>query len=963
MRPPIIQIPLPVRPGELIGIAPVPYPTPAFPQPHIGSIIINPEIAKTLLTLDSNYKEMIKQAIDTSIKFILKPVIERSVTISLYTTREIVLKDFSQEPSERKLFEAINMMIQCLAGSLAIVTCKEPLRMDMVVRIREILSSRNGTELSVKQIEQIAQTITKDNLDIGSSYIQQSVIQKSKQRVREDQAIREAIEKRKAANAAKVKFSGSIVVPEKVPASIWPQTVGITNPEMEVYRQFINVLKENIIVCPTELHEEKNKSAYKIFQSLPAIHAMIENGTYIHPEVVNNTLKKFQLDLQETEVNPKVLDQIVREIFQSCIKHARFLSDKNEREKCMIYIQLLSILCTYNKALTQRITELTFKECEDELKYNYEWISALFKVSLFDIPSYDIELSRALHNLPSLPPAVSSVLLSFVALLVTELMLAEKLLQPANFPNTFMAMNQIHKTPKAQENAEFARMLAELEPQAKDFRIATLKLLEEWVAFSQDQSAEQVRNYFDKLTAHLAGGDDKCINFFSIIAEVAVQQALFSSHSANGLVANFPDRPDFRIVDSVLKLLFTMMKGKMVLGVKSFQCFIQSLTSLLQNDHNSKLFQFNQRPYYRFFVMLIQSLSKAEYSQQVHSDLLQIIANALHEVNPRFCPGFAFAWFDLVTHRNFLPHLISRRHDERHPDPSDRMALLLCDMFKFLKLILGPGEPLHYTANTYFGAVMRTTLVLFHDFPDFLTSHYFDFLYAIPEQCTQLRNIILSAIPLGIKAPEPKRGIKVDKLPEQQAPPFFISDFKNILKYRNIIEDIDKYMATKNPSLLIDICNKLLSPDPQFHNKRPEVEIYHALILYMAELSLAVIDQAEEKLDITFTLLNILSKLDLLGRDCLLNAVFNEIRYPSSYTHYFHMFLLHLMRESVLPMIQEQILRILLERQLIQAPYPWGLKILFCELQQNPIYDIASKPFVKAFKEVANIFVPLKEKP
>lgn len=968
------QIPGPIpgqmRPGSYL---PTPQPPGGYrqpsPQPQIGMVIINPEIVKELQALDRNFKESIKQAIEMSIKDILKPVIERSVTIALITTREIILKDFAQEPDDKKLLDAANYMAQSLAGSLAMVTCREPLRMNMGNKIREVFLSRTSNESQQKRIDQIAQALSKDNLEVGSAYIQQSVIIKAKQKVKEDKAIIDAIEKRVADGMKWNSVAERSPLLARLPASLAPRKEGLSPDELNVYSEYSNVLKQSSLNTLIENSEEISTSDpsvqakakpvnCKIFALLPSIHEMIENESFRVPEISNNAIMKFQQCLQEVEKNPKVLEQIAQDLFQGCIKQARKMNESAGFIKSKIYIQLLSILCSVYPSLPVKITEQLFKDCENELKYNYEWVSSLIKHSLIDIPNYDIELAKGLRDISTLPHATSSSLLSFVALLVTQLMLAKKILLPANFPQTFTAMNQIHKTPRAQGNKEFHQMLAELEPKAANFKQQSIQLFDEWVSFSQEQSADQVREYFEKLSAHLGNAEDKLNNFFQIISEVAIQHSLSSSFHAtpggNSPIANYPDRLDFRLIDSVLKLLFTMMTGKMIYSDKYFHSFLHALTSLLQIDHNSKLTLFNQRPYYRFFVMILQSLSKAEYQSQVMSELLQNIANAFHDVAPKSCPGFAFAWIDLIAHRTFLPNILGRRTDEKIPSRITNILILLCDMFKFLKLLIVPGEQLSEASKLYFRAAFKITLVLLHDFPDFLALNYFELLRAIPEQYTQLRNIILSAIPFDIKAPEPKRGVKVDKLPEQKSPPRFQSDYKQILKYRNIKEDVDKFLATKTPSLVVDICNKLMSPDPQLHTKRADLEVFHAFILYLAELSVAVIDQNQDKIDITFVLHVGLSKLDVGARDSLLNAMFDEVRYPNTYTHYFMMLLLHIMKESTIPMIQEQIYRILMERLMIQPPHPWGLKILFYELQQNPIYDIENKPFVKNFQEVEN---------
>lgn len=67
-------------------------------------------------------------AINSSIEDIIEPVLDRSVSNTLETTRELIIKDFVAEDDERKIMNAAEAMITNLTWLIALVTCKEPLR-------------------------------------------------------------------------------------------------------------------------------------------------------------------------------------------------------------------------------------------------------------------------------------------------------------------------------------------------------------------------------------------------------------------------------------------------------------------------------------------------------------------------------------------------------------------------------------------------------------------------------------------------------------------------------------------------------------------------------------------------------------------------------------------------------------------------------------------------------------------
>ena len=78
---------------------------------------------------------------------IILPVVERSVTIAGISTKELVTKDFATEPNEETLRQAAHRMAQKLAGSLALVTCKEPLRSNLSSHTRQFLNEQGFTEV------------------------------------------------------------------------------------------------------------------------------------------------------------------------------------------------------------------------------------------------------------------------------------------------------------------------------------------------------------------------------------------------------------------------------------------------------------------------------------------------------------------------------------------------------------------------------------------------------------------------------------------------------------------------------------------------------------------------------------------------------------------------------------------------------------------------------------------------
>mmetsp|Transcript_35 Transcript_35/g.39 ORF Transcript_35/g.39 Transcript_35/m.39 type:complete len:132 (-) Transcript_35:652-1047(-) len=128
-------------------------------------------------------KNMVAQALDKAIKDILPPVISRSVTIALITTKELVTMDFALEPDENKYLKGSILMIQNLAGNLALVTSREPLKVSFEQVMKSFFDQLN-MDPNMKQ--DMMQTVTADNLDLGCALIKKAVVEKAVEEVRQD---------------------------------------------------------------------------------------------------------------------------------------------------------------------------------------------------------------------------------------------------------------------------------------------------------------------------------------------------------------------------------------------------------------------------------------------------------------------------------------------------------------------------------------------------------------------------------------------------------------------------------------------------------------------------------------------------------------------------------------------------------------------------------------------------------
>lgn len=122
-------------------------------------------------------KRLVYVAVDRAIREIIAPVVERSVTIAGISTRELTMKDFAMEGDEEKMGAAAHLMVQNLAGSLALVTCKEPLRTSMITHIRNLLLQNGFVEANLP--EQAILVVVADNLELACSVVERVAMEKA----------------------------------------------------------------------------------------------------------------------------------------------------------------------------------------------------------------------------------------------------------------------------------------------------------------------------------------------------------------------------------------------------------------------------------------------------------------------------------------------------------------------------------------------------------------------------------------------------------------------------------------------------------------------------------------------------------------------------------------------------------------------------------------------------------------
>jgi CCR4-NOT transcription complex subunit 1 len=133
--------------------------------PDLGPLLQYPPLND--LVNQNRLQEIVRSAITRAVHEIISPVVERSVTIAAISTAQMIHKDFATEPNEARVRSAATSMVKKTAGSLALVTSKEPLRASMTNYIRAL-----SAELPQGLPEGTIIMCVNSNLDVACSQVE-----------------------------------------------------------------------------------------------------------------------------------------------------------------------------------------------------------------------------------------------------------------------------------------------------------------------------------------------------------------------------------------------------------------------------------------------------------------------------------------------------------------------------------------------------------------------------------------------------------------------------------------------------------------------------------------------------------------------------------------------------------------------------------------------------------------------
>lgn len=142
-------------------------------------IIISPSIL--LFQNQQNLKPLIRTAIERAVQEWIVPVADRSIKIALQTCEQIIRKDFALDSDETRMRSAAHYMVRTLTAGMAMITCRDQLLASINSQLKVALQNAmtGATAQQKEMIDQAANIIAQDNMELACAFIQKTAIEKA----------------------------------------------------------------------------------------------------------------------------------------------------------------------------------------------------------------------------------------------------------------------------------------------------------------------------------------------------------------------------------------------------------------------------------------------------------------------------------------------------------------------------------------------------------------------------------------------------------------------------------------------------------------------------------------------------------------------------------------------------------------------------------------------------------------
>ena len=918
---------------------------------YIKSIlnIINTDNNNNVKITKQELCAILTQVLNHSINEIISVVSERSLKISLITTKQILIKDFMFDNDQIKFKNASESFIKTLSGSLAMILSKEPLRIGLSRNMKRILQNK---KISQESIEKIVNLSDDKYYDIGTRFIYNYVIKNAIDKLENDEEIRKEIERRKLNQIPFQKQQELLSKMEVLPDELKPNMDGLTESQYKIYANF------------DKIHEDYNKFEDNV-DFLNIVYNMLkeaigqQSDTYM---TKNYSVCMFNIYNLSQEPKNKVGEEfsnLTKIIEESKIEDVNFAFDlanvtlkycfsvaKNSNEFLLnIYSFILKGWVNLHKEISNKITESVLSIEEIFVKFNIDLHYAFIKNKIFNMEDYQKYFKEFLQNKSTLD--ISRKVLKELF----ERGVIEKKTLPEIPSYIYGEYSDIYYK-LFSINSKLNNLTLKINSSPikfKNFKENNTYLIC-YFAFNRIPQLVNSNNNLEKNQKEEK--EDNVLhkyiyneNNYQTLSAILTEICIKGTFDNNKVPMN---RSTPENVSNFFFDLLSYIDNSKLNHLKLFNIIITGIFNFFHQDYITSKTSFNQRLYYKLFYNMIHHLNKFGNKENLFKgeykkiNYLTILSDFLLIISPTNYSGFALAWLDLISCKDFISNFLDYDKTLRRKEVMlryEKYLSLLIDLLSYLKSFANE-EITNYNFKIFLDQVYKFFFLLCNSYPDYISSYYYLILIPLPSgnYFIQLKNIILSSCPKDIYLPDPLNEDSKDIVSRKSANVLF--DVNRIVEKLNFKELTDNYIEKKDEKYLKEIVDEFNSIPKESEQRSFNI---NALVLYWALSKIkSIIERKIGSKEVFNFFIYLFTNLDNENRDHLINAFLNELRFNSQQTSYFSSLLIYIFGEIKDTYIKEHILKNILERFLYK-PYPWGLISTFILLTKNPKFQSMNK--------------------
>ncbi|TAQ87177.1 hypothetical protein B7494_g4489 [Chlorociboria aeruginascens] len=788
--------------------------------PDLGPLLVYPP-GNDLVNANQLHS-ILRTAITRAVHEIISPVVERSVTIAAISTAQMIHKDFATEPNEARVRSAAINMVKRTAGSLALVTSKEPLRASMTNYIRAL-----AVELPQGLPEGTVIMCVNSNLDLACSQVEQKAEERAVPEIEEmienelNARRRHRMERPDDAYMDPHLSRWALTIPS--PYKLQPSHSGLNQEQMAIYDEFArpsrapslggtthvasssdatrsianDILQDQYPAVPN-LPTPAEPPAMPLLNTQQPVYAQpnntVANGRHgslpMNPESMANKVDKILIDLRHVTAEapeqhyaelprPHLVLDLLDALYGLIIRTQQgpeaydlLIADQicnvlfNGAQDNLLVESLVHVLDNINRIGGRTANRVAFDIAHEsnESLINLPLVTALIKVELVEWQRIDLATSKALISR-------RQGSLEFFTSLLDQFILNDR---PQGMYGDFARSLEDAFEWIAQEPSSEVGQLLKKKLVSSGYSPGVGSTNDDRLLARQDQM-EYIFDEWVHLCNNPNATDKVMPNF---IAQLYVRQiinnkddlCLFLRLSIDSTVDRFEQHIQnngsindaYFSVDALAKFIIMLVKGPEHEGeVKSNKAaFLQSVLSLI------------------VLVLNHHHLMRGEhFNQRVFSRLFSTMLSTFNTLAVDFADTertgiiltFAYSLLDLRP--SYFPGflfgwlgLISHRNllPVLMALPGDAgwgpYSNLVETLMVYVGELLKPLQIAPVTRDIYRG-VLKFLVMLQHDFPDFVAANHSKLCANVPSHCVQLYNLILNANPGSFsKIPDPMQS-------------------------------------------------------------------------------------------------------------------------------------------------------------------------------------------------------------